>query len=63
YYPLSLHLQPAYRYLGYAEGDFPIAEKAAKEVLSIPVHPELTEDQANHVAQTLRTLVSELICR
>ncbi|MDO8683003.1 MAG: DegT/DnrJ/EryC1/StrS family aminotransferase, partial [Armatimonadota bacterium] len=46
YYPLSLHLQPAYRYLGYAEGDFPIAEKAAKEVLSIPVHPELTEDQA-----------------
>lgn len=53
YYPLPLHLQPAYRFLGYREGDFPHAERAAQEVLSLPVHSELTEDQISLVAQSV----------
>lgn len=50
YYPYCLHLQPAYAYLGYTEGDFPVAERVAKEVLSLPIHPELTEEQIRYVA-------------
>lgn len=50
YYPLPLHLQPAYDYLCYQEGDFPKAERVAKEVLSLPIHPELTEEQIEYVA-------------
>lgn len=53
YYPLPLHLQPAYRFLGYREGDFPHAERAAQEVLSIPVHSELGEDQIATVAENI----------
>ncbi len=53
YYPLPLHLQPAYRFLGYALGAFPHAERAAQEVLSIPIHSELTEDQIAFVAEAI----------
>jgi dTDP-4-amino-4,6-dideoxygalactose transaminase len=45
YYPYPLHLQPAFGYLGYKEGRLPHAEAVAREVLSLPVYPELTEDQ------------------
>jgi dTDP-4-amino-4,6-dideoxygalactose transaminase len=53
YYPLPLHLQPAYRFLGYCEGDLPHAERAAQEVLSLPIHSELTEDQIALTAQSI----------
>ncbi|MDP8217599.1 MAG: DegT/DnrJ/EryC1/StrS family aminotransferase [Candidatus Theseobacter exili] len=49
YYPLPLHLQECYKFLGYKEGDLPESEAAAKETLSIPVYPELTEEQQNKV--------------
>jgi dTDP-4-amino-4,6-dideoxygalactose transaminase len=54
YYPVPLHLQQCYADLGYKEGDLPVAEKAAKEVISIPVYPELTDDMMQYVADTIR---------
>lgn len=49
YYPLSLHLQPCFAHLGYAEGDFPVSEAASAQVISLPVYPELSESQQQAV--------------
>ena len=49
YYPISLHLQEVYRSLGYSAGDFPESERAQEEVLSLPMYPELTDDQIETV--------------
>ena len=53
HYPIPVHLQPAYRDLGYAAGDFPVCERAAAEVLSLPMFPELNADQIAQVALAL----------
>ena len=49
YYPLSLHLQPCFAHLGYAEGDLPVSEAASAQVISLPVYPELSEAQQQAV--------------
>ncbi len=54
YYPLSLHLQACFAYLGYAEGAFPESEKASTEVLSLPVYPELSGAQRDEVVAVVR---------
>lgn len=53
YYPLCLHLQPSFKYLGYREGDLPVAERASREVLSLPVYPELTDEQQDRVIHSI----------
>jgi len=54
HYPIPLHLQKAYAHLGHKLGDFPVAEKAAREVLSLPMFPELTIAQIQRVAEVVR---------
>ncbi len=53
HYPFPLHLQRAYRELGHREGDFPVTERLAREILSLPLFPELTEEQIRAVTDTL----------
>jgi len=54
HYPLPLHLQKCYANLGHKPGDFPIAEKAARECLSLPIYAELTDTQIQRVAEVVR---------
>jgi dTDP-4-amino-4,6-dideoxygalactose transaminase len=54
HYPIPLHLQEAYRFLGYKRGDFPAAEKAAKEIISLPMHPFLRNSQIRFVVSLVK---------
>jgi dTDP-4-amino-4,6-dideoxygalactose transaminase len=58
YYPLCLHLQPAFRYLGYQPGVLPVAERASREVLSLPVFPELKDAQQDLVVQSIEAFLA-----
>src|SRR5579871_5037226 len=57
HYPIPIHCQPAFRYLGYHAGDFPVAERLAQEVISLPMYPHLQEDQQDEVEEEIRQLV------
>ena len=57
HYPIPVHLQPAYGDLGYSAGAFPVAEAAAREVLSLPIFPEMSDAQVEAVASALRAPV------
>jgi dTDP-4-amino-4,6-dideoxygalactose transaminase len=57
YYPLALHQQKVFKYLGYQTGDFPVTEQACKEVLALPMFPELTLDQQRRVVSSLQSFL------
>jgi dTDP-4-amino-4,6-dideoxygalactose transaminase len=58
YYPIPLHLQPCFQYLGIREGALPETERACREVLALPVYPELPEEQVRYVAHELRSAIN-----
>ncbi|MGB9840910.1 DegT/DnrJ/EryC1/StrS family aminotransferase [Thermovenabulum sp.] len=55
YYPLPLHLQEAYKDLGYKDGDMPNAEKASRQALSLPLYPELKEEEIYYITEAVKT--------
>lgn len=58
YYPVPLHLQQAFSHVGKPKGAFPVTEKAAEEVISLPMHTELTDDQQEHIVGAVREALS-----
>jgi dTDP-4-amino-4,6-dideoxygalactose transaminase len=59
YYPVPMHLQECFSYLGYTAGAFPESERAAEETLALPVYPELTEGQAKYVVECIVEFLSQ----
>ena len=58
HYPIPLHLQKAYQHLGYKQGDFPVTEKVASEIVSLPMFPQLTAEQQKLVAESVAIFVN-----
>lgn len=54
YYPIPLHLQKCFSYLGYKKGDFPVAEKLCEKVLALPIYPEIKEEEVDFVCETIK---------
>lgn len=59
HYPNPIHLTDSFKYLGYQKGDFQISERASKQVLSIPVHPFLTDEQVEHIVDSIKKFFSK----
>ena len=59
YYPIPLHRQKALEYLGYGEGSFPEAERASREVLALPIFPEIRPDEQEHVVGAIAEFLSQ----
>lgn len=55
YYPVPLHLQKCFKYLGYKKGDFPVSEKISEQILALPIYPELSEDEVDYVCENILT--------
>jgi dTDP-4-amino-4,6-dideoxygalactose transaminase len=55
HYPLPCHLQPALSFLGYHAGSLPVTERMAKEVLTLPMHPHLTDEDIGYVTESIRS--------
>ena len=62
YYPYPLHLQKAFAYLGHRAGQFPQAEQASREVLALPIYPELTREQQELVVQSIADFYKQHAC-
>ena len=58
YYPVPMHLQECFSYLGYKKGDFPVAEECAEKSLALPIYPELTDAQAEYVVEMVKLFYS-----
>jgi dTDP-4-amino-4,6-dideoxygalactose transaminase len=61
HYPIPLHLQKAYASLGYKQGDFPVSERVASEIVSLPMFPGLGSDEQNRVAQEILAFESSKV--
>jgi len=59
YYPIPLHLQKCFAYLGHREGEFPESERAARETLALPIYPELSDQQAEHVVASIGRFLTQ----
>ncbi|TEU14774.1 MAG: DegT/DnrJ/EryC1/StrS family aminotransferase [Anaerolineales bacterium] len=59
HYPIPVHLQPAYQELGYRKGDFPVSERYAEQVVSLPMYPELTPEFIDHVVEAIKQVADQ----
>jgi dTDP-4-amino-4,6-dideoxygalactose transaminase len=59
HYPIPLHLQKPYGHLGYKAGDFPVSERLAQEIVSLPMYPNLTEEQQHRICAAIKRILSE----